>query len=50
MSICFFVTILKFVNGFSKGTIFGISSTIGSNQDHSQDNVYVLAKLKLFNI
>ena len=36
----FFVTILKFVDGFPKRTIYGIPSTFGSYQNHYQGNVY----------
>ena len=37
----FYVTILKFVNDFSKGAIYGKLSTFSSYQNHYQVNVYV---------
>ena len=46
----FYITMLKFVNDFSKGAICGIPSTLGSNQNHYQGNTYVYSKLKLFSI
>ena len=39
--IILFVTILKFVNGFSKEIICSIPSTFGSYQNLYQGNVYV---------
>ena len=38
---CFYITVLKFINDFAKGTICSIPSTFGSTQNHYQSNVYV---------
>ena len=49
---CFFafVTILKSIDGFSKGAICVIPNTLSSNQNHYQKNIYAICELKLFSI